>query len=149
MSICTATQKQIADALELGMPLGSVADYVMLSVDEIQREMHGDPAFKAAVNKAIAECMHKRLTKLDKLDNWQALAFILESIWPKRFGRHSRRGRRGKKPSLQGDLDFNYLSAEEQDHLDYLLAKAHGRTGQERGGAGVSIEHAAKPRLLP
>jgi hypothetical protein len=150
MPINQETQTKIVGALQLGMPLGNVADYVTLPLEQIQQEMNTSPDFKAAVNKAIAECMHKRLTKLEELENWQALAFILESLWPTRFGRKSRGSRRlrAKRPSTKDDLDFDRLSPEEQDHLEHLLAKAHGRTRPRRSDTHVPVVGRVEPKLL-
>lgn len=151
MSVSQETQGKIVRALELGMPLGNVADLVKLPLEQIRHEMNASADFKAAVTQAIARCMHARLEKLEKLENWQALAFILQSLWPDRFGRKSRGSKRtrARRKAIQGDLDFDRLSPEEQQHLDHLLAKAHGRTRPGSSGTHVSVANGPEPKLLP
>jgi len=143
------TRTKITDALELGMPIGNVADYVEIELSALQREIADDPAFKAKVNKAIANCMHKRLQMLSGLKNWQALAFILTSLWPTRFGRNSRGvpklARLLDPPNL---LDFSRLDDFEQRWFDYLMAKLNGQTCErpaERGPQSAEGEPRAAP----
>ena len=134
MPIDEKKRKDIIDNLKIGMPLINVADLVTVSLEEIERGMDEDAAFKAAVNNAIAECMKEQLEKLKPLKNWQAVAFLLQSLWPTRFGRRSRgsRKRRGTPPSAPGEFDPKNLTDEEHEQLKYLQAKAHGRIAKER-----------------
>ena len=121
--------------LKIGMPLVNVADLVMVSLEEIERGMDEDAAFKAAVNNAIAECMKEQLEKLKPLKNWQAVAFLLQSLWPTRFGRRSRgsRKRRPAPPPAPGEFDPKNLTDKEHEHFKFLQAKAHGRIAKEGG----------------
>src|SRR6185312_825929 len=133
------TRDRIEKALKLGMPLNSVADYVELDVSIIHSEMHRDRGFRKAVKKAIAECMHERLEALKELRNWQALAFILESIWPNRFGRKSSGHPHQFKLAGNGNGPIiSRLTKDEQEDLEYLLAKAYGRPLPEGGRPGAA-----------
>jgi hypothetical protein len=128
------TRNRILANLVIGMPLGNVADLVRLPLERIQQEMVQYPDFKADVDHAVAECMETQLNKLKELTNWQAVAFILQSLWPAQFGRRSRGARKPRtatSPVAQGEFDPKHLTDAEHDHLKYLLAKAHGRIAQE------------------
>lgn len=127
MQIEESTRQRIIDALELGMPIGNVADLVEIELPAIQREMVDDSQFKAAVNKALAKCMHERLKLLKECKNWQALAFILTSLWPTRFGRNSKGvPKLAKLLNSPHILDFSRLDQYEQAWFDYLMAKLNG-----------------------
>jgi hypothetical protein len=80
------------------------------------------------VNKAIADCMHARLMVLEKLENWQAIAFILESLWPRKFGRKRTQMPKviARKISSAG-VDFTRLTTDQKHQLDDLLAIVHGQ----------------------
>jgi hypothetical protein len=148
MLIDSDKRKQIIDALRLGMPLGKVADLVELPLAVIQQELRDDPAFNARVNHATAECMHSRLEKLAGLNNWQALAFILQSLWPERFGRRQGTRKRRKPEAAQANPDFSQLSSDERDHLEYLLAKVHGRIEPDGNDQRVPSGQRVKALLL-
>jgi hypothetical protein len=151
MSLDKETREQLVKALQIGMPKGNAADLVKISRFELEQEMDDDSTFAVMVNEAIAQCMNERLKKLDKLENWQALAFILQSLWPEGFGRTSRGRRRRRKknrPQSGGELDFAHLSEAEDEQLKYLLAKAHGRNRQNRSDEHVQIGDGTQPLLL-
>jgi hypothetical protein len=144
-------RKEIIDNLIIGMPLRNVADLVMFSLEEIQREMEQDPSFKAAVNHAIAKCMEAQLNKLKDLKNWQAVAFLLQSLWPMHFGRRSRGAgkHRALAPTAPGEYDPKNLTDEEHEDFKYLLAKAHGRIGKEGDDRRLPEGNGGGPQLLP
>lgn len=128
MSLTTHQRKNILEALELGMPMSSAADYVELDMPEIDAEMRRDVAFRRQVRKAIAECMYSRLQKLDQLKNWQALAFILESIWPSRWGRHSKGRKRPRSLRVRIErADFSKLTVRQQRIFQLMLDTVYGR----------------------
>jgi hypothetical protein len=126
MPIESAKRDTILQALGIGMPLNVVADYVELELSVIQEEMRRDRDFRTKVRKAIADCMHARLTALKDLKNWQALAFILESLWPRRFGRKRRQMPKViVKRAVSAKIDFSVITPEEKRQLDSILAKLH------------------------
>ena len=147
MSLDEPTRKKIREALELGMPINIVADYVELELAVIQKEIADDPLFKRMVNKATADCMYARLQGLKGLTNWQALAFILTSLWPMRFGRNSKGvpnlARLLERPGL---LDFSRLDDLDKRFFDYLMAKLNGHDVQrptEPKGGGAEAKSRA------
>lgn len=149
MSLDQDKRTKITEALELGMPIGNVADYVEVALSVIQKEMADDPAFKAAVNKAIANCMHKRLEMLSGLKNWQALAFILTSLWPTRFGRNSRGvPKLAKLLNSSNVLDFSRLDDFDKRWFDYLMAKLNGQKCQRPEYPGGERTR-GEPRAAP
>ena len=137
MLIESSKRETIIQALEIGMPLNVVADYVELELSVLQDEMRRDRDFRTKVRKAIADCMHARLKALENLKNWQALAFILESLWPRRFGRKRRQMPKVivKRP-VSAKIDFSVITPEEKRQLDYILAKLHGEQRRLPDGAG-------------
>jgi hypothetical protein len=128
MQLDQPIRQKITQALELGMPLKNVADYVGVDLKAIRAEMSNNPRFKAEANKAIADCMHARLTTLEGLKNWQAIAFILESLWPRKFGRKRRQMPKvvSRRISSTG-VDFSRLTPDQKHQLDDLLALVYGQ----------------------
>jgi hypothetical protein len=143
MQINASTQQTIIEALELGMPIANVSDLVEIELPTIQQEMIAEPRFKAAVNKAIAKCMHERLQALKSCKNWQALAFILTSLWPARFGRNSKGvPKLAKLLNSPHILDFSRLDQYEQAWFDYLMAKLNGDNPKRPTDPGTRSEGA-------
>ena len=121
----------IINAVKLGMPIPTAADLVGVTASSVRSEMSRDREFGRKVRQATAECMQGRLKALEKLENWQALAFILESLWPRRFGRKRRQMpkvivRRLTSPKL----DFGSITAREKHELKRILGKLHGQRQQ-------------------
>lgn len=152
MSIDQTKRDEIIEALELGMPLRSVADLVEIDFDVIRAEREADRAFDKAINKAIAQCMHDRLEHLKNCKNWQALAFILTSLWPARFGRNSkgtpRMARLLETPHV---LDFTRLDPYELQWFDYLMAKLDGDNPTrptDPGSERTEVQSGATPDRL-
>jgi hypothetical protein len=143
MPLDQKVRTKILGALTLGMPIGIVADYAEVSLTGIRAAMDADPEFDSDVRKAIATCMHKRLELLDKLQNWQAVAFILESIWPSRFGRKRRGTSKRAKPRVvsMDRPDFSQLTNVERQDFDRMLAKVYRRNA-------ISTNR-GNPRQLP
>ena len=129
MPIDNSKREKILKAIGLGMPLESAAYFVDLEPSIVQDEIDRDASFLHKVNKATADCMHALLEKLEKLDNWQAVAFLLVSIWPHRFGRKARNTRRkgAKRRRSRQRPNFDVLPEREKRLFDKLLAKVHGR----------------------
>jgi hypothetical protein len=128
MQIEQSKRDQIIEALKLGMPMGNAADLVPISLELLKQEIEADPDFSVKVRQAIAECMHARLKTLAGLKNWQAIAFILQSLWPERFGRKSRGTTKRRRSQQTGPQpDPARLTEDETRKLDELLAKLHGR----------------------
>ena len=141
MAFDPQTCEKIITSLRLGMPLTSVADYMRIPMSELRAEMKRDAEFKAEVNRAIAVCMHDQLEKLEALRNWQAVAFILQSLWPTRFGRRSVGARKPRKQAAPAQaFDLGRLTPQETQYLDRLLDIAHGRNRQDGSGFDLPAE---------
>lgn len=119
-----STRTQICEAIQAGMPLRKVAHLMKIKRKDIDDEMLADPGFRAAVLHARAKCMDELLKKLAQAKQWQAATFLLESLWPDRFGRNRKgRARSGQPPQLTDSTDLSPLTQEEQRQLEALLAK--------------------------
>jgi hypothetical protein len=117
-------RSEICSALERGTPMRKVAHLTKMKRQEIQDEMRADPKFRAAVLHARAKCMDELLKKLQEAKQWQAATFLLESLWPERFGRNRKRGATKDDQSEPIDgADLSALTDEEQRQLEFLLAK--------------------------
>ena len=131
MSIALDQRLTILKAIALGMPLRNVADLVELPVTRIKTEMRQDREFAAAMRNARAQCMHDRLEKLSKAEQWQAATFLLESLWPRRFGRNRKPLPKSVTPMNAADrAKLERLTEQEKRQLRFLVAKMNGRDSE-------------------
>jgi hypothetical protein len=148
MPLSPGTRDKIVAVLKLGMPLSVAADWVEIELSVVKAEMSRDREFRKKVRKAIADCLHARLEVLQGLKNWQAIAFILESLWPRQFGRSRRRMPKAAARRISSSgLDFSRLTPGQQHQLDELLAIVHGQQRllpDPSDGSGPQIEGRAE-----
>jgi hypothetical protein len=124
MTLDNNTRTDICEHVKAGMPLRKVAHLMKMTRKRIDEEMMADPGFRGAVLHARAQCMNELLKKLNGAKQWQAATFLLESLWPRRFGRNRKGGpSKDRQTQLIDSADLSPLTDEEQKQLEFLLAK--------------------------
>ncbi len=85
-----AKRRKICEVLAVGGTRTMAAAYVGRSLDTIARAAKRDPAFAKELRRASVECEIRCLRNLSKAaqepKNWRAAAWMLERLWPERYG---------------------------------------------------------------
>jgi len=117
----------ILGPIEIGMPLRKVEHLNGMESGHLKKQMDEDSTFRAKVRQARSLCMKSRLDALAKASQWQAATFLLESLWPQRFGRNRKPLPKQVSPIDTSGIDFDNLTEDEQKHFDRLMSKLHGK----------------------
>jgi hypothetical protein len=84
-------KREIAAILAVGGSRATAAKYVRCAPHTIRRTAQRDPAFAAQLKRAEAQLEVVHLTNIETAGrkNWRASAWLLERMFPERFGRRA------------------------------------------------------------
>jgi hypothetical protein len=118
----------------VGGSRATAAKYVQCAPDTIRRTAQRDPGFAAQLKRAEAQLEVVHLTNIETAGrkNWRASAWLLERMFPERFGRRSAAAITGERLSeLLGQFAdavcSEVQSAEDRQRVQAALVRLAGR----------------------